>query len=163
MCWATSCFPRAWEASDKLTSGPSFFFCRRSWVCFTAMQPQLQVWGAPPGFGGTWRYPAGHQALSSRTPMPAGRNRGSGRERWTTPDSKDRFLLQLLRKPVISTSEFAKATAVLTKYHGHCSGCSAATLPRNHVCMLQPFHKENIHHIIKILISKGMKETRAKS
>lgn len=36
-------------------------------------------------------------------------------------------------------------------------------LPRNQGCMLQPFHKENIHHIIKILSSEGMREMRAKS
>lgn len=86
-----------------------------------------------------------------------GRDWSSGREWWTTYNNMEAFLLQLLRKPHNKDNWTGKGTAVLMQYprslqwHGN-------YIPWNQASTLQSFPKESIRCIIKILISKGMRE-----
>lgn len=102
--------------------------------------------------------PSRSQLKSHWNSRAGGRDWRSGIERWTTYNKMETFLLQLLRKPHNEDSWTGKGTAVLMKYPQSRQRHSNY-VQWNQAGTLQPFPKESICHIIKILISKGMRET----
>lgn len=102
--------------------------------------------------------PSHSQLKSHWNSRAGGRDWSSGREQRTTYNNMEAFLLQLLRKPHNEDNWTGKGTAVLMEYPQPLQWHSNY-IPWNQASTLQPFLKENICHIIKILISKEMRET----